>query len=337
MRIIMHFNTCLGLLHWLKTHKHTFRTRSVSKVLLFILTLLLMLTNRPSLAGLLNDNDARKAILELRTEVRQRDTDQASKLNQLGAATSDNAAQLRQDLVQHAKKSQQVQENIDALKSTLLELNNVLTQAKESHARLSGQVELLANAQQTTDAAVKKSLQIQQNQIPQLIEAFSALDARVKKLEPRTLAIDGQEATVERTEEQSFNSALAQFKATDYAAASQAFSAFIAQYSRSELLGTAYFWLGNSRYANREPKAAIAAINTLLQKFPQNHRVADASLTLAQSYEEIGDTQHSQETYQMIIKKFPNTPAALAAHKALPTHSKKTTGSVTTAGRKTAR
>jgi tol-pal system protein YbgF len=280
----------------------------------------------PTQAGLLDDNDARKAILELRTEVRQRDAEQTAKNTQLGAASADGMLKLHQELAQQGKQAQQQAEAIDALKRTILDLNNALTQLKESQARLSGELEVLTNTQQTDSQEAKKQAQALQalqdlpslrSQNAEYASKIAQLDARLKRLEPRVIAVDGQDSLVERGEEASFNAALAAFNATDYADASQGFTAFIAQYPRSELLGTAYFWLGNSRYANREPKSAIAALQTLLQKFPKHPRSADAMLTLAQSYDDANDKPRSQETYQAILSRYPNTAAAKTAQEAL--------------------
>jgi tol-pal system protein YbgF len=344
----------------------------------------------PSWAGILDDDEARKAILELRTEVRKRDAEQtqtlkqnvnlisqdistvnanalslntalqttntglqstnqdlgvvkqsqaalteqlirlADQLDKLGAASSDNQARLRAEF-----KSELTEQNkqIDTLRRGNLELNNQLTQSREDNARLRGQLEVIVNSQQTTSSASLNELQTLRRKLTdseaanlnelqtlrrKLSESEAASDARLKKLEPRTVAVDGKEAVVDRAEESSFNAALSQFKAADYKAASRGFETFVAQYPQSGLLGTALFWQGNSQYANRDPRAAIASLQTMLQKFPQHVRSADANLTIAHCHNELGDKRRSTEMYQLVMDNYPGTLAAQAALESMP-------------------
>ncbi|MEN9911854.1 MAG: hypothetical protein RI956_298 [Pseudomonadota bacterium] len=270
----------------------------------------LYIVSMPCFAGLLDDNEARKAILELRTEVRQREAQNTEKVNQL-------SINLTQELAQYAKQNQQLLEEVNTLKRTILDLNNMLIQTKEAHARLSGQLELLVNQQQNYATDLNKQTVILQTHQAKYVEQTANLDKRLAQLEPNKID-KNQEPVAERSEIFDFNSALAQFKAANYLASSQSFTAFIAQYPRSELLANAYFWLGNAHYAHRDSKAAITVLNTLLRQFPDYVKAAEASLTLAQSYEDIDDIKRSQDVYQSIISKFPNTAAAQTAAQALP-------------------
>ena len=258
----------------------------------------------PVWAGLLDDDEARKAILELRAEVRTRDAEHTQKnqqlsdqLSSLGIASANSMAKLRSDLTEQSKQ-------VDILRSNILDLNTALKAAREDNAKLRGMIEVSQNELQLS----KRKQQ----------ELESAADARLKKLEPRTVAIDGKETLVDKAEEASFNSALNQFKSADYKTASRAFEAFVAQYPQSGLLASALFWLGNSQYAAKEPKTALLTLQNMMQKFPQHPRAADAYLTMGHCYEEQNDKKRSAELYNYVIKAFPGTPAAQVAQDALP-------------------
>jgi tol-pal system protein YbgF len=258
----------------------------------------------PAWAGLLDDDEARKAILELRTEVRTRDAEQVQKnqqlsdqLSNLGIASANSMAKLRNDLTEQSKQ-------IETLRGNILDLNTALKAAKDDNAKLRGMVEVSQN-----------ELQISKRK-QQDLEA--AADARLKKLEPRTVAIDGKETLVDKAEEASFNAALNQFKAADYKSASRAFETFAAQYPQSGLLASALFWLGNSQYAAKEPKTALTTLQNMMQKFPQHPRAGDAYLTMGHCYEEQNDKKRSAELYNYVIQAFPGTPAAQVALDALP-------------------
>ncbi len=262
-------------------------------------------------AGFLDDDEARKAILDLRTEVRNRDADQSQKtqqladqLSNLGIASANSMAKLRSDLSEQSKQ-------IDSLRSTILDLNSALKSARDDNARLRGMIEVTQNNVQLSSKELQAAKLRQQ-------ELEAANDARLKKLEPRTVSIDGKDALVDKAEESSFNAALNQFKAADYKSATRAFETFVVQYPQSGLQATALFWLGNSQFAAKDAKSALASLQTMMQKHPQHPRAADAYLTMGHCYDELGDKKRSIEHYNYVIKTFPGTPAAQAAQEALP-------------------
>lgn len=277
-----------------------------------------------SVAGLLDDNEARKAILDLRKEVRQNESNQTDKFNQL-------AMQLNQNLASIIEKNKQFQEEIDTFKRTILEINNTLIQSKEANARLSGQVELLLNQQQGYAADLNKQavlLQTQQNQSTQLIEKIANLDKRVKpfddelnkesNIELKSNTIDTHRNDKTVNDKTVLDTALNAFKKGNYLEANRILTAFVSEYPQSAVLNQAYFWLGNARYAEEDFKGAIAALNTLLKQYPNDTKISDALLTIAQSHEAMGDHKRSIAVYQSIIAKFPNTAAAKMAAQSLP-------------------
>ena len=246
---------------------------------------------RAAHAGLFDDEEARKALLDLRKEVRDANAAQDRRLDEL-------LKQLQATL------EASMEAKIDAAKRNQLELTNQLTQSRDEQAKLRGQIELLSN-----------DLAGQQRRTRDL---EAALDARLKKLEPRTMAVDGKEAVVDKSEESAFNAALNQFKAGDYKAATAAFQSYVAQYPQSGLLASAYFWLGNSQYANRDPKNALASLQTMLQKAGDHPRAADAHLTTGHCYNELGDKKNALKAFGYVVATYPNTAAAEAAALQLP-------------------
>jgi tol-pal system protein YbgF len=309
----------------------------------FIFASLLALS-APNWAGILDDNEARKAILELRGEMRQRDSENLARdldhtrkiqalsdqLDTLGRAAAVSNAKLASDLTDSRKEQGKLDEKVsekinekqkdfdrqlDALRSTVVDLNAALSRLKEDNAQLRGQLEVAANNQQN---AAKSQANEQQAATRRLQILETDLDARLKKLEPRTVAVDGKEALVDRAEESSFNAALNQFKATDYKSAARAFETFVAQYPQSGLQPSAQFWLGNSQFAAKDSKSALATLQNMMQKFPQHPRAPDAYLTMGHCYEDMNDKKRSAELYTYVISAFPNSPQAQVAQESLP-------------------
>ena len=137
-------------------------------------------------AGILDDDEARKAILALRAQV---DT-LSRELNARIDTKSDKRAAL--DLVnQHEQTMQEI-------------------------ARLRGQVEVLANEISNSQKRQK--------------DFYADLDARIAKLEPRQVVIDGKETEVDSGELKSYEAAMAQFKAGNYPVAATALADFVRRY-----------------------------------------------------------------------------------------------------------
>ncbi len=197
------------------------------------------------------------------------------------------------------------------MRSTVLDLNTALKIARDDNAKLRGMIEVAQNNVQLSNRELQATKQKQ-------LELDAANDARLKKLEPRTVSIDGKEAVVDRTEEASFNAALNQFKAGEYKSAARAFETFVAQYPQSSLQASAQFWLGNSQYAAKDAKSALVTLQNMMQKYPQHARAADAYLTMGHCYEDLNDKKRSAELYTFVIGAFPGSPQAQIAQDALP-------------------
>ena len=312
------------------------------------LAAIVLLLNAPwsaASAGLLDDDEARKAILDLRAEVRKNDTLAARQIEELRAQivqlkidlkaeikteiktevkTDTNAeianvvASINISNANNNRANQALNSQQDTTKQALLTLNNQITQLREDNAKLRGQLEAQQNEQQQQAQRAGNANQVTQATLAALNSSDALIDARLKKLEPRAIAVDGKEAVVDRSEETNFNAALAQFKAADYKAASTAFGNFIAQYPQSALLPSAYFWQGNSLYAARDAKNALSALQNFLQKAPDHPRAADAYLTIAYCHNELGDKRRAQVGFAYVVQTFPDTPAAETAQGELP-------------------
>ena len=213
-------------------------------------------------AGLFDDDEARRAILELRTKL-------AEKADRTG----------------------------------LLDLSSQNEALKQEVDRLRGQVELLSNE--------VSNLQKRQKDL------YVDLDARVKKLEPQKVVVDGKEASVEMAEQQSYDGALTLFKEGNYQKAAAGFADFLSRYPQSGYAPAAQYWLGNSYYAQRDYHNAITAQSAVVKNFPDSPKAADAMLNMASSYMELKDRASAKKTLEALIAKYPNSQAATNAKQRL--------------------
>lgn len=220
-------------------------------------------------AALFDDDEARKAILELRSKVDA----------------------LARDLT----------ERLDAKadKTSTLSLINQHDQTMQEIARLRGQIEVVAN-----DVATMQKRQK---------DFYTDLDARLRKLEPRQVTIDGQEAAVGVSEQTSYDTAFGVFKSGDYKAAAIALDAFVKRYPESAYAANAQYWLGNAYYAQRDCKSAISAQQVVLKNYPDSPKAPDAMLNIASCYTELKDKANATKTLNALIARYPDSSAAQTA------------------------
>lgn len=245
---------------------------------------LVVLTAASAQAQLFPDNEARKAILELRAS----DEQTAKRLTELTAANKALQEQLQQLL---------------PLRGSVLELNNQLEALRAELARMRG-----VNEQLARDVA---DLQRRQKDIAQ------GVDDRIRKLEPQKVSVDGKEFLADADEKRQYEEAFALIRSSDFAGAATALAAFVRRYPASGYIDSARFWLGNAQYGKREYKEAIASFRSFVAGAPDHSRVPEALLAVANCQAEMKDSKGARATLNELVKKFPQSEAAQAGKERL--------------------
>ncbi|HET7794378.1 MAG TPA: tol-pal system protein YbgF [Rhizobacter sp.] len=237
-----------------------------------------MLAASSAQAGLFDDDEARKAILDLRARLEQADA-------RARAAQDANA------------------QTIELLKRSLLDLNNQLDLIRADMAKLRGQEEQL-----TRDVA---ELQRQQK------DAQQGVEDRIRKLEPQKVSVDGKEFLVDPEERRLYDESMATLRKGDFAAASAALSSFKRRYPASGYNTSVLFWLGNAQYGMRDYKEAMASFRSLITGAPDHPRAPEALLSIANCQMELKDTKGAKKTLDELLKTYPKSEAAQAGKERL--------------------
>ena len=224
--------------------------------------------------ALFNDDEARKAILDLRQKV---DVQQQRNIEELKKANDDNAQ----------------------LRRSVLELSNQLEVLRAEIARMRGQDEQLAR-----DVA---DLQRKQKDITQ------GVDERLRKFEPSRVTADGKEFAASPAEIREFDAALAVLRNGQFALAQTAFLEFVNRYPQSGYRPSALFWLGNSQYALKAYREAIINFKAVVASDPEHIRSPEAALSIANSQVELKDAKAARKTLEDLIKVYPQSEAASVA------------------------
>lgn len=229
-------------------------------------------------AALFEDDDARRAILDLRQKFE--------------------ASQRR--ITDDIRKG--ADENVQ-LRRSLLDLSNQIEFLRTEMAILRGQNEQLTRG--VSD--------VQRNQK----EVAQGVEERLRKIEPGKVSSDGREFSAEPAEKQEFESALEILRKGDFSAAQTGFTTFTKRYPQSGYKSSALFWLANAQYALRDYKSAVINFRSMASLDPDHLRAPEAMLSLANCQVELKDAKSARKTLEELISAYPQSEAASVAKERL--------------------
>ena len=241
-------------------------------------------------AGLFDDDEARRAILDLRQRLEQSN-------EQARARQTEQMARLTEQL------TQQLAQQVSRLNANLLDLNNRIDAMNGDSARLRGQNEQLARE--------VAELQRQQKDVAQ------GVDDRIRKLEPQKAMLEGQEILVDTEEKRQYDEAMGVLRRAEFDRAATALVAFQKRYPASPYRESVLFWLGNAQYGQRDYKEAITSFRALVAVAPQHPRAPEAVLAIANCQLELKDPKAARRTLSELMTAYPKSEAALAGRERL--------------------
>lgn len=236
----------------------------------------------PAQAALFADDEARKAVLDLRAQVKQNDEAQKAKVDALSA---------------------QMNEMLLPLRRSILDLNGQIEALRSEVAKLRGQNEQLARELSDTQRKLSEQVQV--------------LESRLRPLEPQKVTLDGKDFQVDPEERRQYDAATGLVKRGDFAEAEAALQSFLRRYSASGYADSVRFSLGIAQYGNRDCKDAIVSFKAFIAAAKDHPRAPDAALTLANCQADLKDVKGARRSLEDLIKTYPGTEAAKAAKERL--------------------
>ncbi|HKX45005.1 MAG TPA: tol-pal system protein YbgF [Burkholderiaceae bacterium] len=229
-------------------------------------------------AGLFDDDEARRAILDIRQRIDQNNKTQ----------TDANA---------------RLAEQVEQLRRSVLDLNNQLEQLRAENARLRGTDEQLARD--------LSELQRKQKDIQ------SGVDDRIRRFEPQKVTLDGKEFSAEPEEKKQYDDAMEALRRSDYQATANGLSTLRKRWPSSGYTESALFWLGNAQYGLRQYRDAITSFRSLISSNPESPKAPEALLAVANCQAELKDTKSARRTIEELLKTYPKSEAAAAGRERL--------------------
>lgn len=236
-------------------------------------------------AQLFPDNEARRAIVDLRAQV-----------------TADND-QTKARLAELTATNQRLLEQVQQLQRSLLEMNNQVESLRTELAKQRGIDEQMAR-----DVA---ELQRRQKDVSQ------GIDERLRRFEPTKVTVDGKEFQADPEEKRLYEEAIATLRSGDFNAASASLTAFLRRYPSSGYAESARYWLGNALYGKREYRDAIGSFRAFLATAPDHPRAPEALLAVANCQVEMKDVRGARATLGDLLKTYPQSEAAQAGRERL--------------------
>lgn len=244
-----------------------------------------LLSASPAWAQFFSDDEARRAIIELRARI-------ASVEKQSESLISENTM---------------LKSRIEGMAKSQLDMVSEVGQLKSELQSVRGSLETLTRAVTVGQGTLVSGIEQQ----------IQSLSERLARFEPQSFVIDNQTVLVDAKEKSAFEAAqgLLGSGATEVAAA--AFDEFSRRFPDSALRPWALNFEGAAHYLRKNYKSSISVLSELYKRYPSHPRVPESLLTLAASQAESGQTRAARGSLDLLLKQFPNSSQAATAKKRL--------------------
>lgn len=252
------------------------------KRLLPLAALIAMSSAGPAQAGLFDDTEARRQIMDMRQELEGR---------------------------------------IDTTSRGQLELANQNEQLRAEIARLRGQLEVLANEVENLGARQRDFYVDLDTRLRKLESSPNGASAPQAGSPAASSSAGSAPATTASpdtgAESADYEAALNLLKQGKNKEALGAFESFITRYPSGNFAPGAHFWAGNAALQTKDVALASKHFNFVLNKWPNDTTAPDAMLGLANSQQAMGDAKTAQRTLQQLVDRYPQSNAAKIAKQRL--------------------
>jgi len=270
-----------------------------------------------SQAALFEDDEARRAILDLRQRLETQ--------RQAQIQSSDQILQKSLDQTQKQIELLRKQLEVDSSQAkqdgrlAALQLQSQIENLKQEIANLRGEREQLLREINLLQRAHKDAGLDIEDRFQKLYERMAkqenpaAVKEEASKANKLSVQVDGFEFLADPEEKRDFEAAFVLFRKGDFPAAAKEFGQFVKTYSVSGYKPSALYWLGSSKFARRDFNEAIAQLRNLVTDYPNHARTPEAMLTIGNAQIEIKQSKEARKTFNELLKLYPATEAAAAA------------------------
>jgi tol-pal system protein YbgF len=263
----------------------------------------------PALAGIFDDDEARRRIELLKQELSQQGRDNEARIARLEELIRNiGVVELVRQLEQSNAEAARLRGQLEVLNT---ENQQIQKRQRDFYLDLDSRLKRLEGAPAGSPGAAGTTAP------PGTAPPTPAAQPPDASAPPATTRSMSREDQVK--EMKAYDVASNLFRRNDFQAAIDAFRGFLKDYPQSQLAANAQYWIGIS-YANlKDYRSALQAQEQVLTKHPQSAKAPDALLAIAAMQAEQGDTGSARNTLEDIIARYPSSEAAGKARTRLAT------------------
>ncbi len=132
------------------------------------------------------------------------------------------------------------------------------------------------------------------------------LSAKSAEAEKESMGSGMSTVTTKAEFKSNYDSALKLFKDRNYKEALATFQNLSTSKADPQMVGNAFYWMGECYYAIQKYPDAVKAFQNVLT-FPKSYKEGAAYIMLGMSYLRLGDKAHAKSTWESFIKKYPKS------------------------------
>ena len=197
----------------------------------------------------------------------------------------------------------------------------VVERAKQSLVPMQQQIESARSELRTLRGQIEEARHELELLRQQQRDLYGDLDRRLLLIEngaaPPAAAADGLAATPESIaqadEATVYGDAFAALKAGRYPDAIRGFQLYLTKYPDGPRADSAYYWLGEAQYVQKEFTPALKAYQAVLEKYPDSSKAPHAMVKVGFCQYELKAFRNARATLDKVVATYPGTDAARLA------------------------
>ncbi|MDX8401544.1 MAG: tol-pal system protein YbgF, partial [Mariprofundaceae bacterium] len=189
-------------------------------------------------------------------------------------------------------------------------------------ARLSERIEVLerANARQSAQIRALSDALSRAGQDRKAAKGSPSRKEARKPAPPAPLivpSVEQADAARMEAEKNAYTAAWLALKGGRYDEAEKGFRKVLKEYLDGEYADQAWYWLGETLMARKQPEAAIKAFRHVVERFPKSIKRAAAMLRWGDVLLASGKKDAARQRYHQLLREYPDAAVAESARKAL--------------------
>ena len=114
-----------------------------------------------------------------------------------------------------------------------------------------------------------------------------------------------------------FDSSYGDYTTGDYVLAVQGFESYLGYFPKSQRAHEAQLYVGESLAGQKKDADAIVAYDRVITNYPGSVSVPTAYYKRGMAFERLGEAARARESYEALLKQFPDTQQAVLAKQRL--------------------